>query len=458
MILKAQKNEEKQKECFGGTTLLMIFISLLIIGLLLRFHRPLLELLGAKGEILRLTAEYIQVIALGTAFQLLATGFVPFIRNMGGSVFAMTAMMAVFASNIVLDYLFVWVCDYGMAGAAWATIIGQAITMLMAIVYLAVKKIGFYLPQVSAIPGFFGEILKVALAPFGLTFSPNITVILMNRFLLLYGNEQSIAVYSCIGYVTSISYFLLQGVGDGSQPLISKCYGKKDVNAVKRIRAFAYRTGAAVIAVCMVLLFSVRSKIGVLFGASSESCQEVAVYLPLFLSTMLFLSFVRITTSYFYATEKTGLSYILVYAEPVLLLLVLLAILPILKLNGVWIAVPCFFCLVFITFVVHHPVKDLRHFLRCFNKISFNPFVQQTEKSVRPKSALITFLCVCAKLRHHNLIESIINYGLQICRADNTQYFPVFIIKLKKVIGIINCVPMTFRHIMFSRKAIPKLH
>lgn len=339
-ILKAQKDDKGLKECFGGTSLLMLLVSLLIMGILLGFLRPLLGLLGAKGEVLQLTTEYIRIIALGTAFQLLATGLVPFIRNMGGAVFAMAAMMAGFASNIVLDYLFVWVYELGMAGAAWATIIGQAVTMMMAVFYLTAKKIGFHLPPRSALLGFFCEIIKVALAPFGLTFSPNITIVLINRFLLLYGSEQSVAVYSCIGYVTSISYLLLQGVGDGCQPLVSKYYGEENMALVRQVRSLAYQTGAAVIAACIVLLFAARNKIGVLFGASSESCQEVAMYLPLFLSTMLFLSFVRITTSYLYATEKTGLSYLLVYAEPVLLLIVLLTVPPMLGLTGVWLAVP----------------------------------------------------------------------------------------------------------------------
>ena len=58
------------------------------------------------------------------------------------------------------------------------------------------------------------------------------------------------------------------------------------------------------------------------------------------LATLLFLAFVRITTSYFYATEKNGLSYLLVYAEPVCTLLMLLILPPMLKLTGVWLATP----------------------------------------------------------------------------------------------------------------------
>ena len=77
---------------------------------------PILTLFGATGETLRMSAEYVRVIALGAIFQLLATGFVPFIRNMNGSTFAMVAMILGFLTNVVLDFTFVWVLSLGMAG------------------------------------------------------------------------------------------------------------------------------------------------------------------------------------------------------------------------------------------------------------------------------------------------------------------------------------------------------
>ncbi len=339
-IMKAQGSEKEQQSCFGGTTLLMFLLGGLITALLFIFLYPLLHLLGAEGKILTITAEYIRVIAFGTLLQLLATGLVPFIRNMGGSTFAMIAMIAGFLTNICLDYFFVWIFDWGMAGAALATVIGQAVTMLAAVLFFIRKKAAFHLPQFAAIPAFFCSICKVAVAPFGLTISPTITIILMNRFLLMHGNEQAVAVYSCISYVVSIVYLLLQGVGDGSQPLISKYYGKGNIREMVNIRRFAYETAFVITIVCMAGLFVVRGSVGVLFGASSDACREVADYLPVFLAPLLFLSYVRVTTSYFYATEKAILSYFLVFAEPLFEFILLLFLPLMLNLLGVWLAVP----------------------------------------------------------------------------------------------------------------------
>lgn len=339
-IFRAQNKENESRECFSTTTFLMLSVGALLTIVLFLLAKPILTLFGATGETLGMSAEYVKIIALGAIFQLLATGFVPFIRNMNGSTFAMVAMILGFLTNVALDFTFVWVLSLGMAGAAWATIIGQAVTMLAAVVFFFRKRLGAKLLSPGKLFSAWGETLKVALSPFGLTFSPMITLLLMNRFLLLYGSEQAVAVYGCIGYVTSIIYLLLQGVGDGCQPLISLYYGKNDRAGVKHTVRAAYITALAISFVCMVGVFFARGKVGVLFGASGETNTGVIRYLPYFLAPMLFLAFVRITTSYYYATEKNILSYTLVYAEPILTF-ILLMILPVsLKLEGVWLAVP----------------------------------------------------------------------------------------------------------------------
>lgn len=339
-ILSAQGEAKKRQECFSGTTLLMLVVAGLLTAILFAFAGPILYLLGARGNTLNLCAEYARVIALGAVFQLLATGFVPFIRNMGGATVAMMAMVLGFVTNIVLDYAFVWVLSWGMAGAAWATVIGQAVTMVVAVIFFLVKKSGFRLPEPRELCSLWKNVLIVSISPFGLTFSSIITMLFMNRFLLLYGDEQAVAVYGCIGYITAILYLLLQGVGDGSQPLISQYYGEDDRASVQAARRLAYLTAAAITAVCMIGVYLARAKVGALFGASPEANAGVVRYLPFFLAPLLLLAFVRITTSYFYATEKNALSYLLVYAEPVCTLLMLLLLPPLLKLTGVWLATP----------------------------------------------------------------------------------------------------------------------
>lgn len=341
-ILRGQKKQGEGKLCFSSAVLLLALASVILTGSVLLFLSPLLSLLGADGALYGLTAEYVKIIALGAVFQIFATGLVPFIRNLGGATFAMSSMIAGFLTNMALDYLFVWVYPWGMAGAAWTTIIGQAVTMLSAVLFLAKKKVGFCLPPPQKLLAFFGAFLKVSVAPFGLTFSPQITTILMNRFLMAYDGQQSVAVYGCIAYITAIVYLLLQGVGDGSQPLISRYFSEDNMSVMRQTRRLAYLSSAFIALVCMAVLFFTKSYVGVLFGASAETNGNVSQILPLFLAAFVFLSYVRITTAYLYATEKSGLSYLLVYAEPVLIFALLNSLphIPALGLAGVWAAVP----------------------------------------------------------------------------------------------------------------------
>ena len=339
-IAGAQGKKKKQQEYFSVTTLLMLLASVLMTTLLFGFAQPIMQLLGAHGEALTLSSEYARIIALGTIFQLLSTGFIPFIRNMGAASFATFAMILGFITNIILDYTFIWMMNWGMAGAALATIIGQGVTMVISVLFFILIKTPLSLPSFNTLFSLWKKILKLSISPFGLTFSPIITMLFMNRFLLFYGNNKDVAIFGCIGYITAIIYLLLQGVGDGSQPLISRHHGKNDFHGVKNIRKLSYLTAIGITIICIIGVFLVRTKIGILFGASIEANNGVIQYLPYFLIPLPFLAFARITTAYLYATEKTIFSYILVYAEPICTLLNLLILPHLLNLSGVWLAIP----------------------------------------------------------------------------------------------------------------------
>jgi len=114
----------------------------------------------------------------------------------------------------------------------------------------------------------FGKIARVGLAPFGLNMSPIISLIFINRFSMAYGGETAVACYACIAYMLTILYYLIQGVGDGSQPLMSQYYGEGNWASVKRIRCYAYVLSEILTLAGAAILFCGRAHIGVVFGAS----------------------------------------------------------------------------------------------------------------------------------------------------------------------------------------------
>lgn len=325
-VKKGEGNIEGAKKYIYGTLFLLLLVSIVITAGLIFATKPILSLFGAEGEILRLGKEYLDVIVLGAAFQVFATGIVPIIRNNGSALFALIVMVSGFLTNIFFDYLFVWVFHMGTEGAAIATILGQLVTAVESFIYLFYRG----LPIAGSFSGF-GKIArnigKIGAAPFGLTLSPMVSLMLINRFSMMNGGETAVSCYACIAYALAVVQMLMQGVGDGSQPLMSRYYGEGKNNQVIQIRKIAYIAAFGLAVICNIVLFFARFGLGELFGASESTGILVGEILPVFLTGLVFYAFSRITTSSFYATEKNIYSYFCVYAEPVLLLR-LLFILP----------------------------------------------------------------------------------------------------------------------------------
>ena len=320
----ARGEKEKAREYVAvGWWLLLGFSAVLTVVIFL-FAGDMLRVLGADNVILEYAIEYIKVVVLGSVFQILGTGLVPFIRNYGGYLWAMIAMVSGFVGNIVLDFLFVWVFDWGMEGAALATIAGQAVTMLISIGYALWKRKFFLHISKSFVWEACVKILKIGIAPFGLTLTPNISLVLVNRFSAFYGGDRAIATYACISYIICVIYLILQGVGDGSQPLMSKYYGAGNRIRLKMIQKMAYLFAFVLAVLGTVVMFLIRADVGTLFGASAEVNASTAEIIPIFLVSVPFVAITRIATAAFYATEKSILSYILTFIEPVLMLLFML--------------------------------------------------------------------------------------------------------------------------------------
>lgn len=330
-----------EERFFCGALILLLATGIALTVLVQIFARPLLILFGAAGELLSLSQDYISIVALGALFYVLATGLVPLLRNYDKPLQAMGAMMCGFGANIVLDWLFVEVWKWGVPGAALATAISQFATVLPCLPFLVRKVRTVPRSAWHLTAGVAGDIFRVGLSPFGLTLSPNLVLLVMNRACLAWGGDPAVAAYAVISYAITVVQYLLQGVGDGSQPLISLCLGQGEFRQARAVRNLAYGLAAAVSVFNLWLLWVAREIIPTVFGASPETVETVSRVLIYFSIGALALSFCRVTTSYFYSIRANRFAYVMVYGEPVLLTLLLTACLPWLwGMEGVWLATP----------------------------------------------------------------------------------------------------------------------
>ena len=179
-IAEGGNRMNERNRYFWITCGLLVLASVVLTLVYLPLGGTLLRLLGAQGALESYGREYITVITMGILFQVLGVGLVPVIRNMGKSIQAMAAMIAGFLTNILLDYVFVWVLPYGLAGAAAATVLGQAVTMIwcLAVLYPLRKMLKAQWDKGWEYQT--TRILKLTPSPLGLTFVPNVTLILIN--------------------------------------------------------------------------------------------------------------------------------------------------------------------------------------------------------------------------------------------------------------------------------------
>lgn len=333
--------DEKRAAKAEGNALFLLFTgSLLLTLVLFLFGTPLLWLLGAKGELLSLANTYLRFILLGSVVQIFASGMVPLMRNRGASFYAMCAMALGCISNIFLDYFFVIVLDLKLMGAALATVLGQVLTLILCIAFYVRKKNRIAFSNMRPDKKTILSILKVALSPFGLTYLPSVTIIFMNLQALKYGGEEAVSAYAVLAYIISFMELLVQGIGDGSQPLLSLSEGKGDKKSLGLYTKWTFSLGIGFGLMGAVIFVLVRNVLPVFYGTSPAAAAYIIYATPAFALVMALYGLTKPAVSYFYATHQVVRSSLLVYGEIVLTLLFIFVLPLFMGLDGVWYTIP----------------------------------------------------------------------------------------------------------------------
>lgn len=340
-IAKAGGDKESERR-YLGNTLVIVLVASALFTLLLSFLYPyLVHLFGGRDEIEEYANEYIKYLMWCAAVQIISTALLPIVRNYGGAFLAMSAMIAGFLTNVLLDWLMVSVLEWGMMGAALATVIGQFVTVIPCTAFLFYKKLfvryAIFKPRAKECL----TILKVGLSPFGLTLVPTLVVVILNISALEYGGNAAVSCYAVVNYVVCVVQYLMQGVGDGSQPLISTYYGEGNGKNVRNSVALSYVTALVTAFICLPAVYLLREAIPQLFGSSPSVAADAAHVLSLFVWAFPCIAIMRVSTAYFYATKTNVFAYILIYSEPVVLAILIAAGIPkALGVEGLWICLP----------------------------------------------------------------------------------------------------------------------
>lgn len=328
----------KSKRAIGTTICLLALVSIPLMVACMVFAEPLSYLLGGRGSSLEEAKHYLGAIMWGAPFQILTTGCLPLVRNKGKVGYAMAVSVIGGLANIFLDWVFVMLFGWGTAGAGWATAASQALAFILIAAFFLRPENRISKSDLRIDPSIARHIAKLGLAPFGLTLLPEFAVIFINNGAVLYGGELAVAAYAVIAYVACIVQMLIQGIGDGSQPLISKTYGSGDYDSVRRLRNTNWLATYSIAIVGITCVYLARHIIPVLFGTSPEAAALVAWAMPLFSLSYLFFAFTHASTSFFYAIDNARSSTAIVVGEALLIAPCVFGLGAAVGLNGVWCA------------------------------------------------------------------------------------------------------------------------
>ena len=234
-IYMGQGDHDSAEKTLGNCFAVQFIISVLLTAALLLWNRDFLMAFGASDKTIGYGVEYMNIYAIGTIFVQMTLGMNAFITAQG---FAKTGMFSVLigaVANIVLDPIFIFGFNMGVAGAAWATIISQAMSCAWVLLFLCGKKTHLRLrvkymrlSRKIVLPS-----LALGLSSFIMQASESVISICFNSSLQSYGGDIAVGAMTILTSVMQFAMLPLQGLGQGAQPIISYNYGARSPERVK---------------------------------------------------------------------------------------------------------------------------------------------------------------------------------------------------------------------------------
>ena len=261
--LGARRHENAIKMASTGFfSSFLVGVIVLILGEI--FLTPLSLMLGSTPTILPYTEEYMQVILLGAPFLTSSLTLNNQMRLQGNAKFAMFGIVTGAMLNVILDPLFIFTCGLGVSGAAWATVIGQAVSFV--ILFLMTRRgenIAIHFRNFSPSLQRYKEIFYGGSPSMMRQGLACIATMSLNLAAGAYG-DSAIAAMSIVGRIAMLSFAVVIGLGQGFQPVCGFCYGAGLYDRLKEAYRFTVIIGTSfLIVICIIGWIISGSLIGV---------------------------------------------------------------------------------------------------------------------------------------------------------------------------------------------------
>ncbi len=270
-------NKGKALLTFGNQITLTILVTVSMVSLGLAFVDQLIPAFGGKGAIFAPAKIYYTIVLYGVPFLALCMMGNTVIRAEGKPKFAMVAMIIPSIGNLFLDYLFIYVFDWGMMGAAWATTIGYLLCFGYVLYFFLSKnsELKTNLSHFKLKSSILREMGSLGFVTLSRQAVVSIIYLLMNNILFNLGGEAMVAVYAIIGRMLMFALFPVYGVTQGFLPIAGYNYGSHQYERVRQSIYTAIKYAAFVATLVFIGLMIFPGEIAAMFLSTKPNLSQL---------------------------------------------------------------------------------------------------------------------------------------------------------------------------------------
>ena len=257
-IYLGQGQGEKANSLFYQNTVLLTCVGLTITVLVFLFLEPFAVLLGAKGVTYQYTIDYLQGLAPFAVCFIVSYNMEVLIKTDGYPRIAILTVITGCLTNCVLDYVAIFLLDWGVWGAAFATGLSQLLTCVIYLRHFLRGHNTFHFVKFKMDWRIYKLLLPIGVADGVTEMCNGVMIFLFNRVILRCLGDDGLVSYSIIAYVNTLIVNTMLGISQGSQPLVSYHYGKDDTAGYRKLLRYGFTAVAAMTAVIFagVMLFA----------------------------------------------------------------------------------------------------------------------------------------------------------------------------------------------------------
>lgn len=342
-ICQGRGDTENSHKAVGTGIVLTVFISVVLIAVFFPLKRQLLMTFGASDESIGYAIEYFNIILPFFPIYMAMNMMNAVVRADGAPGWSMASMLSGALVNIALDPAFIYGCKWGMAGAAWATVIGQCVSFIIAVVYFFRTKT-FRLKLKSFIPDFKAVLPAVKLGISSFITQVTIVIISLVCNIMLakygatsvYGVNIPIALIGVESKVFTVVINIVVGIVLGCQPIIGYNMGARNYSRLKKLYLYILSSTVIVGLVFTVLFEAAPNAVVSIFGSPDPNQVDPERYwefgrklFRIFLMLVTFTCTIKMSSIFFQALGKPVFAIIASLVRDIVCFVPLVCTLPI---------------------------------------------------------------------------------------------------------------------------------